>query len=291
MSQRKNTLKPLDAPAYRYWEAIYQSFYLRPLYVDVGKRWKGFGLLYLLMVISLFYLPLAVKMTLDFGTYFENQIVAPLQQLPLLYVQNGELTFDKPMPYEIKNEKGQVVAVIDTTGVVNQFDANHPDLSILFNKDQVSIRLPTPDWLISSFNVNTQQEPYVRQFDKNMNWVFDGKKMIEDQSIMALKYFAQCMIFLLVVGSVYLLFFILFPVMAMLGQVFSRTFFFFSLSYKTSCRLLVVSSTPMLLVLSGFLLTNAMPSAMGILLMGLLCVYYSLAISSLKKESQKVTRQ
>ena len=40
----KNKLKLIDAPVYRYWDALYMSFYSRRLYVDVGKRWRGLGI-------------------------------------------------------------------------------------------------------------------------------------------------------------------------------------------------------------------------------------------------------
>ncbi len=54
VSKIKNKLKPIDAPAYGYWKALYMSFYSTRLYVDVGKRWRGIGLLYLLFFVVVF---------------------------------------------------------------------------------------------------------------------------------------------------------------------------------------------------------------------------------------------
>jgi len=98
VSKAKGKLKPIDTPVYRYWAALYKSFYSRNLYVDVGKRWHGLGILYLLLAIVLFSIPVALKTSLNLGRSFEEQLIDPLNQLPILYMQNGELTFDKPMP-------------------------------------------------------------------------------------------------------------------------------------------------------------------------------------------------
>ena len=98
-------------------------------------------------------IPFTLRMSLVFNQSFNQQIIDPLLQIPTFYVQNGEVSFDKPMPYLIKNKKGQVVLIIDTTGKVDDFTEQYPYLSILINKNIIYFKIPTPQL----FNGVTQQ--------------------------------------------------------------------------------------------------------------------------------------
>ena len=75
MIKKKQTLRPLDAPIYNYWQALYRSFYSGRLYIDVIKRWRGFGALYLLLAISLASIPLSLRIMVDFNHYFEKKMI------------------------------------------------------------------------------------------------------------------------------------------------------------------------------------------------------------------------
>lgn len=285
-------LKPIDKPSYRYWDALYRSFYSKNLYVDVGKKWKGLGLLYLLLVIALLSIPLAIKLSMDIKTAFNDMLYDPLVKTPILYIQNGQLSFDKPMPYLVKNNKGKVVLIIDTTGSVNTFTTKYPDLSILINKDKLSYLIPIPKLptIAGLGSSATQQKsvPFVQSFGKAANEVFDGKRLVESHSISWLQIVIQWMTYPMVVAAFFSIFIIMFLVLAMMGQVLASVFFSFSLSYFTACRLLCVSSTPMLVFLIGTMTFHIIFNGMGIVLLGLLFVYYSLALFYMKQESRKV---
>lgn len=54
MSEQNKVLRKVDAPFYNYWQAIVLSFFSSRLYVDVGKRWKGLGFRYLLLIVFCF---------------------------------------------------------------------------------------------------------------------------------------------------------------------------------------------------------------------------------------------
>lgn len=288
MSNVKKSLKPVNTPVYQYREAVYRSFYSKNLYVDVGKRWHGLGLRYLLLIIAIFCIPLALKLTITLSQVLDDQIMEPLRKLPVLYIQNGKLSFDKPMPYLITNKEGQVVLIVDTTGKVNQFDSTYPDLNILFNKDKVTYRIPSPDLFNTDQILHNQGVPTVQLFDNRVNLVFDGKKIVSDRSILILKYMAQILIYPILVAALFSMFVIFFPVIALMGQVFSRVFFSFKIPYSCASRLLIVSSTPMLFVLNLLLVSKFIFMGMGILLFALLLIYYSFALFSLKLESRRV---
>ncbi len=288
MSKLNKKIKPVDAPVYGYWTAFYNSFYSRRLYVDVGKRWRGFGFLYLLFVVALLSIAFTLRLGSDLNQSFEQQINDPLKQLPVLYIQNGELSFDQPMPFFIKNKKGEVVLIIDTTGTVNKINSIYPHLNLLINKDRIHYTFPEPQLFTMTHSSGKSRVSYTQVFDKGVSQVFDGKKIADDKSIIRLKYFSEFLIYPLVVTIIFSVLLIVFPVIALLGQVFSKVFFSFEISWLKASRLLIVSSTPMQLFLFFALTANFMFSGMGVLLFALLISYYSYALFSLRAESKQL---
>lgn len=288
--KNKNTLKPVDAPSYGYWSALFMSFYSKRLYIDVGKRWHGIGLLYLLLAVAICAIPYSVKMSFEFDRDFQEQLIGPIKQLPTIYIQNGEVNFDKPMPYFIKNEKGQIVSIIDTTGTVNEFTKEYPKLTLLINKDQMAFRLPAPS-MMNLVDEDNRGPSIIQPFDAGMNMMFDGNSIVNSTSIYGLKYAGQIIIYPIVVAIFYSLLVVFFLVLAFLGQVFSTIFFSFKLGFRKSCRLFMVASTPMLSILILFLTFNLIFPGFGFILLILLCGYFSFAIYSLRSESLQMVSQ
>jgi len=285
----KNKIKPVDAPVYRYWEAFYMAFYSRNLYIDVGKRWKGLGLLYLLLLIAVLSIPFSLRLTSDFNTTFNEQLINPLMQLPTVYVQKGQVSFDHPMPYLIKNNKDQVVLIVDTTGQVQTIDARYPNLSILITKDRIYYKIPTPQLFGMEESPPNPGVPMSQIFGKNTNMVFNGKQILEDNTITGLKFASQLLIYPVVIAILYSMFVIIFLVFGFLGQVFARIFFSFQISFKQSSRLFMVSVTPMMYLLMTILTLNFIFPGSGIILLGLAVCYFSFAIFSLRQDSRRVT--
>ncbi|MFJ1267419.1 DUF1189 family protein [Legionella lytica] len=289
MGKEKTALKPIDTPVYNYWSALYRSFYSRRLYVDVGKRWKGFGVLYLLLVIAILSVPFFFRMSISLDESFKEQIVNPLLKIPVFYIQNGDVLFDKPMPYYVKNDKGQTVVIIDTTGAVNDFTAQYPYLNILINKNQIAFRIPNPQlFTMGKEAPPSRSTPIVQTFDKGSNLVFDGKKMVEANSVTGLKYASQAVLYPIIVGIFFSIFIVFFLVLALLGQTFSSIFFSFKIPFAASCRMIMVAGTPMLLVLMTILSLNSVFTGLGMILFFLLIAYYSFALYALRAESRQV---
>lgn len=286
--KEKNKLKPIDTPVYGYWSALYMSFYARRLYIDVGKRWRGLALLYLLLTIALCSIPFSLRMSFSLNQSFKEQITDPLSKIPVFYIQNGEVSFDKPMPYLIKNDQGQVVVVIDTSGKINDFPADYPYLTILINKNKISLKVPSLKLFNMTDSKPSKGAPLVQTFDKGTNLVFDGKKLAEENSIKELKYFSQLMIYPMVVAIFFSIFIVFFLVLAFLGQVFSTIFFSFNVSFLQSTRLLIVAGTPMLLLLLIMLTLNSIFQGSGFILFALLIAYYSFALHALRAESRRL---
>lgn len=290
MKKNKNTLKPVDAPSYGYWSALLMSFYSKRLYIDVGKRWSGIGLLYLLLVIAICAIPYSLKMSAEFNRDFQENLIAPIKLLPTVYIQNGNAIFDKPMPYLIKNDRGQITTIIDTTGTVTEFTNEYPNLTLLINKNQMAFRLPAPS-MMSLVDKDQGGPALIQPFDKGTNMMFDGKSILKNNSIDGLRLASQLMIYPMVVAVFYSLLFVIFLVLAFLGQVFSTIFFSFKLGFRASCRLFMVASTPMVSVLILFLTFNLIFPGFGFILLALLVVYFSFAIYSLRSESLRMVSQ
>ncbi len=287
MSKVKNQLKPMDTPVYRYWSALCMSFYSRRLYVDVGKRWQGWGVLYLLLAIALFSTPFFLRTTVSLNETFKTQITEPLLKIPVFYIQNGDVIFDKPMPYIIKNNKNQPVVLIDTTGKVTDF-TDYPYLSILITKNSIAFKIPNPELFNMGNPAPSNAKPFVQSFDKGTNLVFQGKKIAEQNAIAGLQYASEIVLYPIIVGMFFSIFIVFFPVLALLGQNFSSIFYSFKINFKTSCRLLIVAGTPMMFLLMIFLTLNRVFVGLGFVLFFLLIAYYSFAIYALRAESRRV---
>lgn len=288
MEKEKTQLKSIDAPNYSYWEALYLAFYSRPLFVDVGKRWRGMGLTYLLLLLGVLSIPFSISIALYFNTFFNQQLIEPINQMPTLYVQNGNASMDKPMPYLIKNEKGQVVLIIDTTDSITSFIGDYPYLNILINKNQISYRMPTPQLFHREVEVSNVGIPIVQKFSKDVNTVFNGHKLVEESNLTRLKLISQLMIYPIVVGILLSIFVVVFPVLALMGQLFGSVFFAFKMNYLQASRMLIVASTPMMLLLMIFLTLNILFNGMGFILFALLIAYYAFGLAAFRAESRRV---
>lgn len=92
------------------------SFFSRPLYQDVAKRWKGWCILYFLFLLSLYWVPETIKM----HEYFSQRIAAEaphyVEQTPTITVTKGTVSIQEKSPFTIYHRDGATpFAVIDTS--------------------------------------------------------------------------------------------------------------------------------------------------------------------------------
>lgn len=288
MTEQKKTLREIDTPFYNYWQALYLSFFSSRLYVDVGKRWKGFGLIYLLLLLFIVSIPFAVRVTADFNRFVNEEMIQPLAQLPSIYIQNGKVSFDKPMPYMVKNKAGQVVLIVDTTGKVQTIDKTYPNLTTLITKEKFIYRFPSPQFFFTKDPISSESSLYVQTIGEQVNEVFDGQRWVNSSGIKRVKYLSAAIIYpmvALIFFSMYLVFFLAF---ALMGQFVAKLFLKLSLSFKQACRLLIVSSTPQIVVLFIILTLGWLFNWLGVVLLAILSIYFTYAIISLKRESHKL---
>jgi len=288
MNKTRKELVPENKPLFGYWQALYRAFFSKRLYIDVGKRWKGFGFIYLLLVVILFSLPLSLYLMNNFNHFYQEQVLDPIKRIPEIYIQNGKVVFNKPMPYKIKNAEGKVDVIIDTTGMVSKISKRYPDLSILIPKDEIFFRIPEPPLSTAMHLTSSGESIYSEKIDKNLNQVFSGDEWVQNSRVHTLRYIFLTLTPLFIISFFYVMLAIMLPVLAFFGQLLAQIFFSFKIPFKKTNRLFIVSSTPALLLFFLVLTLNLKIPAQGILLLIVLFGYFNYAVMILKKESQQV---
>lgn len=290
MSDVNTSLREIDKPHYNYLQALYLSFFSRRLYIDVGKRWKGTAIPYLLLVFFITTIPFAIRMITHFNAYFNQEIIQPFKSLPSFYIQNGLVIFDKPMPYFIKNNAGKTIAIIDTTGAITKIDNQYPDLSILILKDRMFYRVPEPELYINQGAKNRSFQMNETPFYKDMNQYFNGAQWIKTSEVHTLRLISLVIIYPLFVFAFFALYLVLYLAVALLAQVAVLALLKFSLTYKQALRLLIVASTPQITVLMIALALNWFFVGFGLILVLIISLYFGFAALSLKHDSTKLVR-
>jgi hypothetical protein len=278
----------IDVPHYKYWQALYMAFYSSRLYVDVAKRWRGFGCGYFLLMLSILVLPMAIKIMLDFNHYFDEQVILPFKMTPEIYIQNGQCSFDKTMPYFIRNPQGDIVAIIDTTGKITTIDNTYPKLTILITEHQLVYRAPKFHLFFLDSPIAFDNQIQVSPFEPDANEVFEGDDWIKYSHIMVFKWFTLFIIFPVITMFLFGLSFSFMLAFALLGQVFAHVILRFDLRFQTTCRLLAVASTPLFSVVLNLLSMNFLVKGQGLFFIALLAVYFSYAVLRVKHESKKM---
>lgn len=106
------------------WQAFALAFFSRSLYRDVAQRWRGETFLYLLLLILVWWVPVAVLLHIESGAFAATYGPKLIDQFPVITVKNGQVSVDATMPYVIADpETGARFAVIDTTGATATLEA------------------------------------------------------------------------------------------------------------------------------------------------------------------------
>lgn len=282
MTETKSNLRALDSPLFGYFKAMYLSFYSQRLYRDVGNRWRGFGITYLLLIIALLIIPLTFRFMMNFNYFFNQELIEPIKKLPPLVIQKGQVQFDKPMPFMVKNREGKVISIIDTTGKIKKITEQYPDLSILITKDKIHYRAIQPQYFIQTASPMPTKIA-AQSLPKETNEVFDGKDWLKTAGILKLKYFAMLLMYPLFLSFFFTFYLITLLIFAFLGQLLARMFFDVKLKFSEACRLFSVSATPQIVLFFILFTFNAMFQAMGFLFVCLQAIYFFYGVIAVKR--------
>lgn len=118
---------------------LVMAFYSKALYQDVARHWKGIGALYLLMLLVITWLPMIFIGNLGVKAFIDHELPPYVAQVPIVTINNGELTVDKPVPYHIRDvETGKTVVLVDTSGKTQNLQQT--SALVLVTKHEVMIR-------------------------------------------------------------------------------------------------------------------------------------------------------
>lgn len=288
---KSTSLRIEEQRLYNYWQAMVLSFFSNSLYWDVYKRWRGIGILYLLLMVSLLSIPYGIKTTIEMNQYFNQKLIEPFERVPDIPYVSGKIKFDKKMPYLIKNDKGKVETIIDNTGTYKKFDrTKFPSLRFLFLNDKLLYTMPEAvDYLTDSGKAKPAK---IREFNvpKDVSFVFNGEQFLKDYQIKNLKKITLTSIYPIVASTFCFVTIIFLLPIAMMGQIVSHTIFKVRISFKESCRLLIMASTPPFCILQVMAVGKLYQQYIGFVWLGLLAMYFSFAIINLKRNLQSIAR-
>ncbi|HEV7746003.1 MAG TPA: DUF1189 domain-containing protein [Pyrinomonadaceae bacterium] len=143
---------------YSIFHPLVLSFFSKSLYRDVGKNWRGTGLLYLLLVILLLWIPATIKGHRDFGRFVDDDAKGITEQIPAVRITNGQVSTDASMPHSIKDPKtGATLAIIDT--VDTSVEAKNPSVPLILTKTKLVMRKNASETQI--FDLSGVQNFYV----------------------------------------------------------------------------------------------------------------------------------
>ncbi|MEK6744398.1 MAG: DUF1189 family protein [Nitrospirota bacterium] len=102
---------------YGMFHAPFMSFFSQSFYRDVDTHWKGTGFAYLLLLLTICWIPGIIQLHHSVGDYVENGAPALIEQLPTITIIKGEASVAVAQPYKITDpDSKMVIALIDTTG-------------------------------------------------------------------------------------------------------------------------------------------------------------------------------
>ena len=291
MKNNKTNLNAMDRRIYKYWQALYLSFFSSRLYIDVGKRWRGFGLIYFLLVVALAAIPLSIKSIQKFNAYYNEQLIEPIKKIPSFAIQDGRLNFANFMPYLIKNNKDNVVVIIDEKLNLTEVSHAYPQWMIFITTDRMYIRLPHLSFIseeVTPILANTDSKGVeMESFADIQNDYFSGNMWVEHTNLASIKRYMMLSIYPCITMLLFSFFGSFLGLLAIFGKACSYIFFKFRIGYKQTYRLMLVSSGCGISLFVISLSFGRLPG-LGFYLMVLIILYFFYAVLSLKRESKSM---
>ena len=118
---------------------LYMAFFSKAMYQDVGRNWKGSGLVFLFSAVALCTIPFVLTAQMAFSDLLNGEAPAIIKQMPSIRVTKGKVSIDKPEPYFVRDEKsGDTLIIFDTTGQIRSLTGSKA--ALLVTRDAVIFR-------------------------------------------------------------------------------------------------------------------------------------------------------
>ena len=291
LSAHKNApRKKQNIAKYRFVDALYRAFFSGDLYIDVIRRWRGFGLLYLLLMFSVMITPYAFREVVAYQNLVQEKLLTPIKKLPPFSIRSGQVYFNSPMPYLVKNNQDEVVGLIDTEGKIKQFPSDlYPETRVLVTKRAIHIRVPSAE-LFKQKNLPEKQIKSFK-FPPNENINFVGSDWLQSTHLEGI---TRALSLFIYPTAVMLYFGLYLPILfslGMFGQFVAKFIFKVQLSFQETARLIAVAATPQALIYFMLLASNKVYPGSGLFYLGLLAIYFSFGVLAYRKDSRGMVLQ
>jgi len=111
------------------------------LYRDAARNWTGTGFLYLFVLLAVSWALVMANLWFGFDTFCAVQLPDLLKQVPEVRVSKGRVFVDVDMPFFMRDENNETLAVIDTTGTITTIDDPRVgEAKVLLTATQVYLR-------------------------------------------------------------------------------------------------------------------------------------------------------
>lgn len=209
---------------------LFMSFFSKSLYRDVAQKWKGLCFTYLISLLALCVIPGVMKFQADLSDFFNNKAPKIVKQVPAITISKGKVSIAASEPYFIRDEKGDPVAIIDTSGkTVSLKDSK---ALVLLTKTSVVIKKDEKE--SKTFELAEIDSLFI---DRGV--IYSWIDTFEQGFAFILYPFALFFSFLFHLAEVF--------IYAAIGLIFARSLNA-SLSYRILIRLSVISITPALIL-------------------------------------------
>jgi len=216
---------------YSIFHPLVLSFFSKSLYRDVGKNWRGTGLLYLFIILALLWIPTVIKGHLGLAAWVDGDSKEITKQIPAITITKGQVSTDVTTPHVIKDPKtGEDIAIIDTTGTYQNLD--NTDAKILLTKSTVIVRKNATQ--SQTYDISGVQSFYL-DHSKVDGWLGTARTWF----IPVL--YPLALIFSFILRAIQIL------IYAVVGLAFARMLNA-NLDFKTLMRLAAIAITPVLVL-------------------------------------------
>jgi len=121
---------------------LFMAFFSRSLYQDVGRNWKGPGLVFLFSVVALCTIPFVLLAQSELSTLLNEEAPKIVTQMPAVRIIKGKVSIDKPEPFYIKDDKsGDPLIIFDTTGQIRTLTGSKA--AVLVSQSSLTVRNST----------------------------------------------------------------------------------------------------------------------------------------------------
>lgn len=213
----------------RFWVAPFYAFHSEAPYVAAARRWRGLAMGYLLVVVSLVWLPTALQLHRGYEWVRTTYLPAVLADMPTVEIRDGQARIAGGGPVRLTGPGDDVVAILDPAARASDLEGT-PALVLL-----------TRDVLV----VDTFQGPRALDLD-SVGSVVLTPSTVQAAADVALRWLAALTYPVGALAS-FVYRFVQALLFGLLAAVMARTFGA-SLSYAAAVRLTAVALTPVMVL-------------------------------------------